>query len=299
MELLAQREAQQKIQDDPVDWVRSSLGVRPWDKQVEILESVFANRRTAVKSAHGVGKTFITAVACLAFHYAYPDSVVITTAPVARQVEKSMWGYIRHFHRRASLPGKCLQLELRDEDDPLHYMVGFTATSSEQFQGFHAPHILVAVDEASGISPDIAVAIEGIMSSGESRLILIGNPTQQSGYFFDAFNSQRDLYHTVTLSARETPEYKEPGSYPYLPSREWVDERARVWGEDSPLFRIRVLGEFAHDETNGVIPLSWVEAANRRWEQLAGTDGFIPFTHMDALGVDVGLSHDESVLAPR
>lgn len=301
MELIEHRSAQERIREDPVGWVRDVLHENPWPRQAEIIQSVFSRRRTAVKSAHSVGKTRGMAMAALAFYYAWDDAMVITTGPTARQVEVAMWGYIRSMHTRALLTNRLLKLKLEDPDpaNDQHIIQGFTATTAEQFQGFHAPHILVIVDEASGISPDIAVAIEATLTGQDPHLVLIGNPTQTSGYFFDAFHSQRELYFPVTLSAKETPEYLEPGSYPYLPNREWVDERAKHWGEDSPLFRIRVLGEFAHDETNGVIPLSWVEAANRRWEAQAGPNGFIPLDRMDALGVDVGVSHDESVLAPR
>jgi len=300
-ELLGHREAQERIREDPVRWVRDVLHEDPWPRQEEIIRSVFSRKRVAVKSAHSVGKTRGMAMAALAFYYAFDDSIVVTTGPTARQVEVAMWGYIRSMHARAMLPGNLFKLKLEDTNvvNDQHKIIGFTATTSEQFQGIHAPHVLVIVDEASGIDPDIAVGIEATLTGQDPHLVLIGNPTQTSGYFFDAFNSQRHLYHPITLSAKETPEYAHPGSYPYLPSREWVDERAQVWGEESPLFKIRVLGEFAHDETNGVIPLSWVEAANRRWELQAGDSGFVPLDRMDSLGVDVGLSHDESVLAPR
>lgn len=300
-QLQAEKEGQVVIKDDPVRWVNETLKQFPWPKQAEIIESVFANKRTAVKSGHGVGKTMGMAMAALCFYYAFPDSLVITTGPSHRQVELVMWGYIRNFHMNAHLPGECLSLKLREmpNRNPLHYMTGFTAKTSEQFQGMHAPHTLIIVDEASGLEPDIEYAIEGILANGDSHLCLIGNPTQNSGLFFDAFHGQRALYNTITLSGKETPEYIEPGSIPYLPSKEWVDEREKAWGAESGLFRIRVLGEFADEQEKGIIPLSWVEAANRRWEELAGADGFIPLVEMDAIGVDVGQSADQTVLATK
>ena len=42
---------------DPAGWVRDRLGEHLWSKQVEILESVRDNRRTAVHSCHGAGKS--------------------------------------------------------------------------------------------------------------------------------------------------------------------------------------------------------------------------------------------------
>ena len=78
-------------------------------------------------------------------------------------------------------------------------------------------------------------------------------------------------------------------------SQQWADQRARQWGEQSSLFRNRVLGEFAVSDQDGVIPLPWVEQANDRWRlwQDAGAD-FGPVTH---LGVDIGRGHESRCFA--
>ncbi len=56
-----------------------------------------------------------------------------------------------------------------------------------------------------------------------------------------------------------------------------------------------MLGEFAASSTDGIIPLAWVEAANERWRALedAGELNSDP----DVIGVDVGLTGDQTVLA--
>lgn len=41
---------------DPAAWARERLGAELWSKQVELMSSVGANRRTAVRSGHGTGK---------------------------------------------------------------------------------------------------------------------------------------------------------------------------------------------------------------------------------------------------
>lgn len=67
----------------------------------------------------------------------------------------------------------------------------------------------------------------------------------------------------------------------------WVREHAALWGETSPVYRTRVCGEFAADETDGVIPLGWVEAAIDRWQawSAAQVDGVGP--RAEVIGVDV------------
>ena len=43
------------------------------------------------------------------------------------------------------------------------------------------------------------------MTSAEPRLLLIGNPTTVSGAFHRAFHQERHLYHTITISALDSP----------------------------------------------------------------------------------------------
>jgi hypothetical protein len=49
------------IRIDPVAFCREVLRFEPWSKQAEILRSLRDHKRTAVRSAHGVGKTAVVA----------------------------------------------------------------------------------------------------------------------------------------------------------------------------------------------------------------------------------------------
>jgi hypothetical protein len=80
----------------PEAFARRALESLWWEKQREVAESVAHHRRTAVKSANGVGKTYLAADLALWFLYCYQPSVVLTTAPTRRQV--------RHLHTPCSVP---------------------------------------------------------------------------------------------------------------------------------------------------------------------------------------------------
>lgn len=90
-------------------------------------------------------------------------------------------------------------------------------------------------------------------------------------------------------------------------SQSWQDARRRQWGEESAIYKNRVLGEFAASEETGVIPLAWVEAANRRWlawkEQQEQPDPQAhkkPKPQLTAIGVDVAWEgSDRTTIAPR
>lgn len=47
---------------------------------------------------------------------------------------------------------------------------------------------------------------------------------------------------------------------------DWVEQNKRRWGEKSSVFQNRVLGEFADESEDGIIPLSWIRSAVERWK---------------------------------
>ncbi|MFO7325985.1 MAG: hypothetical protein DIU62_009735, partial [Pseudomonadota bacterium] len=252
-----------KAQSDPVWWVREILGDEPWEKQVEILEAVRDYKRTAVASCHAAGKSWIAARVALWFLYSHPYSIVATTAPSFRQVKRVLWQEIRRAHRRARVPlgGRLLQTELQIDDK--WYAFGFSTRDPDRFQGLHEGHVLVIVDEAAGVSPEIWTAIEGVLTGAHTRLLAIGNPTEPSGPFYELFREPGVA--KIHISAFDTPNVQAGRILiPGLVDREWVEDKKRRWGESSPMYQSRVLGRFPESGKDTLIPLSWVQAAQER-----------------------------------
>ncbi len=301
----------EKSLKDPKWWVENVLGDSLWEKQVQILESLRDNQETAVASCHGAGKSFTASRALLWFLYTHRPSVVITTAPTDRQVRGILWKEIRLAHQRAKFPlgGKMLTQELKLDSN--WWAWGFTAPEHDpdRFQGFHEVNILVIVDEACGVSEQIFEAIDGILTTENARLLMIGNPTESSGRFGKAFKSSKvKKFH---ISAYDTPNFTElgitesdmlDGSWeqkmqgkevprPYLVTPFWIYNRALPWGVDSQIYKSRVLGEFPEGGDDTLIPLSWVERALSRDPDFSGEK---------ALGVDVArYGSDETVFVKR
>ena len=279
-------------QKDPVAWVRDVLGKDPWSKQEEILESVRDNKRTTVRSCHAAGKTAVAAMTALHFLFCYPNSIVITTAPSWPQVKNLLWREIRSAHsenkrrRPPGLGGECHLTGL--EVGTNWYAIGLSTNESERFQGFHAEHILLIVDEASGVDQIIFNAAEGFLTSPGTRVLLIGNPTQLAGEFYQSFRSP--LYHKIHISAFDSPNVTGEADRPYLVTAEWIEEHRIMWGEGSPLWFSRVLGDFPDQAEDALIPLGWIEAATERE----------PDDGPCILGVDVARQgSDSSVIAVR
>jgi phage terminase large subunit len=267
-----------RYREDPVEWAREVLGVHLWSRQQEIPESVRDHRATAVRSGHGVGKTIAAAVTAMWFLDTFPSSRVLTTATTWSQVSQLLWHDIRVLHMRARSRWQAqrrpifqrapLQTQLRLRDG--RYAIGLAskAENSESFAGHHAPNLLVIYDEASGVHPAIFEVGEGYMTTEGARKLLIGNPTRPAGEFYDAFHSKRAHYNRIHISALESPaitgEEVPEDLRAALPSAVSIEEHRALWGEDSPLYQVRVLGNFAEMAEDAVIGLAAVEAAQQR-----------------------------------
>lgn len=289
-----------RSQRDPVWFARHVLGVHPWSRQREILEAVRDSRMTSVRSCHGVGKTFIAASVVLWFLLSFPRSRVITTATTWKQIEKLLWHEIGQLHQRARFPlgGDCLTTALKLDDG--RYAIGLSSKpeEAEAFAGHHAPHLLQVFDEASGVHPAIYEAAEGHLTSAGAKRLLIGNPTRSQGEFYDSHHRDRASYRRVTISYLDTPAFtgeKVPESVAAaLLSREWVEDKRRKWGVGSPLWRIRVEGEFASTADTTVIGLGDVEDAQGR--ELSAD----PTRQRVVITCDVArFGSDETVIATR
>ncbi len=258
----------------PVEFAQDILKVNLWSKQEEVLSALPGHRRVAVKSGNGLGKGYCAAAAVLWFLYSHEPAIVLSTAPTFRQVRHVLWRQIRRLYRPVKdvLAGKMLDTRWELAED--RYAMGLSAESADEFQGFHSPNMFIVVDEAEGVSDEIYEAIDAVMTSAEPRLLLIGNPTTVSGAFRRAFYEERHLYHTITISALESPNV-EAGRIllPGLTTPKWVEERRETWGEDNPIYRARVLGEFPDQAEDTLFKLSDIEAASQERKPEDGVTG--------------------------
>lgn len=245
----------------PSTFIKEALGVSLWSKQEEIVSSVFSNRRTVVKSGHGVGKSFTVACIVLAWLYLKPYSKVITTANTYKQVLNVIWGTIAQLHRSAALElGGALTQTRLDLDDNW-FAVGMSVDKPESFQGIHASGgVLVIFDEAISIPKPIWEAADTLTAGNNCSFLSIANPTVASGPFWDACQNPR--WKLISISCMDHPNVisgKEliPGSV----TKEWVIAREEEYGNESAYYQSRVLGEFPSISTTNLIPRSLIENA--------------------------------------
>lgn len=295
-----------RIQDDPEWFVTTILGQDPWQTPRAIMRALVRPRaRVAVKACHSAGKTHTAAGIVL--WWVYSGGIAVTTAPTDTQVKRLLWGEIREAHEHARFPLGGVLNEKELKVSPQCYAMGLATNEGVRFQGFHG-RVLIVLDEAPGVRPDIWAAIEGIRAGGDVRILALGNPTMASGPFYDAFGRDRAGWQTFTIDAFDTPnlagltpetlrtlseEELDVTVRPYLTTRRWVREKLDEWGETSPLWLARVRGRFPTQSEDSLLSLAWLEAARVRECGEARGDEW-------AAGLDVaGPGEDETVLVVR
>lgn len=283
---------------DPVAWAAKRTGLHLWSKQREIVASVVAHRRTAVRSCHGAGKSLTAAVLAAWWIDSHPPgtAMVVSTAPTYPQVHAILWEEIRRLHRLGHLPGKVLKSDEWQLDNGAIVGLGRKPADTDEhgFQGIHRRYVLVIMDEACGIPEQLWTAVEAITTNPDCRILAIGNPDDGNTAFASAAKPGSG-WNVIKISAMDTPNFTDeqvPDELRQnLVSLEWAEDARKRWGVDSPLYQSKVLGEFPEVSQDTLIPANWILAAQQRELEPTGPG---------VLGVDVArFGSDRSVVYLR
>lgn len=233
--------------------------------------------RQAVRAPRGSGKTAMAAIDTLhwALSYDGEDWKVGTTASVWRQLEDYLWPEIHKwagklkwdkigrdpFNERSELLTMRLVLANKSR------ATAIASNDSETIEGLHAEYLKMIFDEAKIVQDSTWDSLEGALSnaseSGDvAKVLAISTPGAPGGRFYD-IHSQKPGYedwHPVHITMEEIISAGRM-------SAQWAEDRLKQWGPDSALYQNQVLGEFAADHEDVIIPLAFVEAAHRRHDE--------------------------------
>lgn len=314
--------------NDPAGWARTYI---KWPKspsgtrgltgyQEEILTALVEHGRASARGPHGLGKTTLSAVAVGWFattrDQAKADWKIITTASVWRQLQLYLWPEVHKWVRLIDWPALGVP-SWREGAELLDLAVKLgtgqaSAVASDDptaIEGAHADELLYLFDESKAIKDATFDAAEGAFSTAgddgtNAYALAVSTPGEPQGRFYDIHARKAGtedwwVKHVTLAEAIEAGRV----------TTDWVERRAALWGRTSATYKNRVEGEFAASDSDGVIPLAWVELANDRWREMFGkgdpvdamlgtarvvTDG-MPLT---VLGVDVAREgNDLSVIA--
>ena len=277
---------------DPVLFAREALGVEPDEWQVEFLRAVAdpKKRRISVRSGHGVGKSTAVAIAAVWHILWRTPSKVVMTAPTSAQLFDALFAEVKRLIKRLKPPLSDL-LEVKSDRieskaSPSDTFISCRTSRAEQpeaLAGVHSPHVLLIADEASGVPEAVFESAAGSMSGHNATTILTGNPTRVSGLFYETHHRLRDDWYTMHVSCLDSPRV----------SDDFVREMKDRYGEGSPAYHVRVLGNFPPAEDDTVIPMELVEAA-------LNSDATVAEDARAVWGLDVARhGNDSSVLCKR
>lgn len=258
-----------------------------WSKQKEVALSVVGNRRTAVRSCHGTGKTYEAAALAAWWGSVWPqgDARVVTLGPTGAQLAGQMWAELNTMHARFRLPGRTTKTEWWMGEWQAGVGRSPQDTDGTALQGYHAARVLVIAEEACGLSETLVEAAESLMSNEDCRLLMIGNPDDPNTAFAAACKPGSG-YNVIHIPASSTPNFTGEDVPPWLAkllvSKVWVAERLKKLGESSPVYKSKVLAEFPEQSTDSMVPITKVQAALERGKAKTG-----PLPAGGDLGVDV------------
>ncbi len=196
--------------------------------------------RKALSTGNGVGKTALIAWLIIWLMSTRDHCHITVTANTETQLETKTWAAVREWL------AKAITRDWFEINSQVMYAKGHRASwfatpisckpeNADAYRGQHAKASTSAyfLDEASGISDPIYVALEGGLTDGEPFVVLTGNMTRNTGQFHNAvFGKQRDRWNARVIDSR-TAKFHNAALV-----AEWLKD----YGEDSDFFRVNVRG---------------------------------------------------------
>lgn len=304
-----------KWRNDPLGFVR---GAFPWGKgqlagmdgpdtwQVELLEHYGQELRagvgaedvirTAVASGHGIGKSATVSWIILWAICTRADTRGVITANTDTQLRTKTWAELAKWYHLCifrvwfELTATSIFSKQPGHDKTWRIdAIPWSETNPEAFAGLHnqGKRLLVIFDEASAIADKIWEVIEGALTDKETQIIwaCFGNPTRNTGRFFECFNRYRHRWWTRHIDSRTVK----------ISNKSLLNSWVEDYGEDSDFVKVRVRGVFPSASAMQFIPRDIVDAA------IAREMPHVDYTRMVAiLGVDVArFGDDASVIRTR
>jgi hypothetical protein len=278
----------------PEKFVREVLGVEfiePW--QLDALRRLNTSKRVSIRSGHSTGKSTLLCWIILWWLRVYIGVKIPCTAGSDNQLKDVLWSDLKRWCGAVRPEWREIcpyiwtseRLTLAGMED-INFAVPRVAKKEnpDTFQGFHAKHLLMVVDEASAIAEGIFEVAEGALASPNAKMIVTGNPTRTGGYFYRTFTDDNrwERIHISTL------DIKRPDTDP----KSYADGIAEAYGIDSNVYRVRVLGEFPLLADDGIISLHDIRTAVNRPVEPYGDEIF--------WGIDVAFEgRDKTAIAKR
>lgn len=303
--------------DDPVAWAHDMIAWREGEGLAEYQEEILAAlpiyKRVCFRGPHVIGKSTTMSIALLWFALTRDgdDWKIPTTASVSRQLTKFLWPEIRKWSRRLRWDkigrdpfDRRTEMQMFNLKLSTGEAFAMASDTPESMEGAHADRMLGIFDESKAIPDQTFDALEGAFAGTGETMALAGSTPGEPIGRFHAIQTRKpgtEDWHVIVVT-------KERAIKAGRMSEAWAEQRAKQWGEESAVYKNRVLGDFAQSDEDSIIPLAWVEAAVERWRAVmeppdATTGTWVPeLPAFIGVGADVGSGSsksDKTVFATR
>lgn len=273
----------QECQDDPELFVKLSF---PWgepntplenkkgpeDWQLALLREIKSGVRSstdvireAVASGHGIGKSALVSWLILWAIGTMSNTKGVVTANTEPQLRTKTWAELGKWYRmwiaKDLFTFTATAIFSKDPDYEKTWRIDalpWSASSPESFAGLHnqGNRILIIFDEASAIDDVIWETTEGALTDADTEIIwcCFGNPTRNSGRFYDCFHKHRKMWRRRQIDSRSVS----------FSDKKQLEEWRKIYGEDSDFYKVRVRGEFPSASDKQFISTAIVEGARKR-----------------------------------
>ena len=275
-----------------LDQLAEQIKERGFDGRNAVLPIKFSTA-----SGHGIGKSVLVAWLIKFILDTRPYSKGVVTAGTAEQLRTKTWAELGKWHK-LSLTKHWFEytsgrgaMSLMHRDFKENWRCDAQTCreeNSESFAGLHAANStpFYIFDEASAVPDKIFEVREGGTTDGEPMVFDFGNPTKNSGMFFENTSEGgrfKKRYIVRTIDSRQVR----------LTNKERIGQWIDDYGEESDYVKVRVRGMFPATGSAQFMATDKVEEAMLRELTRSRTDALV-------IGVDVArFGEDESVIWPR
>ena len=287
------------------------------EEYADKLYALGKKKLVSVMAARGVGKTFLAGLILWYYIYSY-DAQCYVVGPTGGQVDRAFWPQInelaQHSYRiygsKSVLSGenkifiigtrevKSMQYKEKSQWGSTCFAkrVQIDHSKSQEDQkaavsGLWNDHKLMIIDEASAM-PDYIYSV----LSDSCRLF------SQCNLIFSIFNPNRNKGFAIEGATGKLPEaigHHISAIGCELVEAEKVEQDKLKYGEDSPYYRVSVLGLPPKTDEGAFISFEWIQQAKQRFALHANNPDLPLASDPMMLGVDIGLGGDKTVIAAR